>query len=128
MSNKNKGFSIILAVILGIVCIIGIIGYNVAFTFNDTQYTVTVTDKERIVEGSGENTSSKYLVFCDDENGESLVFENTDELLRGKFNSSNIQGKLKEGNTYEITVVGYRVPFLSMYQNIIEVKEIETNE
>lgn len=99
------------------------------FSFNDTEYTVTITDKERITESSKDNdgnykTKSKYLVFADDENGEPIVFENTDCLVRFKFNSSNIQGKLKEGHTYKITVIGYRVPFLSWHQNIIKVEEI----
>jgi len=95
------------------------------FSFNDTNYTVTITDKERIVEHSGDSISSKYLVFADGENGESYVLENTDCFIRGKWNSSNIQGQLKEGNTYTVTVVGYRVPFLSMYQNIIKVEKTD---
>lgn len=101
------------------------IGYQAIFNFNDMEYTITVTDKERIYESNGDNSSSKYLVFGDDKNGKSLVFENTDCLIRGKWNSSNIQGKLKTGNTYQVTVVGYRVPLFSMYQNIIKVEEME---
>ena len=101
------------------------IGYEAIFSFNDTEYTITVTDKERIYEGSGDTSSSKYLVFGDDDNGNSLVFENTDCFIRGKWNSSNIQGQLKEGNTYKVTVVGYRVPFFSMYQNIIKIEEVK---
>lgn len=100
------------------------VGCEVAFSFNDTEYIITVTDKERIYTGDGDESSSKYLVFGDDENGNSLVFENTDCLVRNKWNSSNIQGQLKEGNTYMITVVGYRVPFFSMYQNIIKVEQV----
>lgn len=102
-----------------------IIGSQVVFNFNDTEYTITITDKERIHEGSEDISSSKYLVFGDDENGNSLVFENTDCFIRGKWNSSNLQGKMKEENTYRITVVGYRIPFFSMYQNIIKVEKIE---
>lgn len=94
---------------------------TLATNFNDTEYTITVTDKERVVT----EESSYYLVFGEDENENVLVFENTDTLFRGKFDSSNIQGKLKTGGTYTVTVVGYRIPFLSMYQNIIEVEEID---
>ena len=121
--NKNtKTFfvSIMIAVILVLS-----IGYEAIFSFNDTEYTITVTDKERIYEGSGDTSSSKYFVFGDDDNGNSLVFENTDCFIRGKWNSSNIQGQLKEGNTYKVTVVGYRVPFFSMYQNIIKIEDIK---
>lgn len=89
------------------------------FNFNDTEYLVTITDKERVVSAD----ESKYLVFAEDENGKILVFENTDTILRGKWDSSTVQGALKVGEKYTITVVGYRIPFLSLYQNIIEVKE-----
>ena len=65
------------------------------------------------------------VIFADDQNGNSLVFQNTDNILRGKVNSSNMQGQLKVGNTYEITVIGYRVPLLNMYENIIKMKEIK---
>lgn len=110
-------------VIIAVVALIAVAVFIAAKSFNDTEYVVTVTDKERIVN----DESSKYLVFAEDEYGNSIVFENTDAVLRGKWNSSDIQGQLKEGHTYTVTVVGFRVPFLSMYQNIIEIEE-QTDE
>ena len=104
---------IIIAVIFALA-----LSFSAMTSFNDTEYVVTVTDKERIIK----EDTSKYLVFTEDEQGNVLVFENTDSLLRGKFDSSNMQGQLKEGNKYTITVVGFRVPILSMYQNIIKVE------
>lgn len=124
MRGSRSIHSIIVTVMI-VLIFVSAIGYNIAFSFNDADYTITVTDKERIYTGSGDTSSSKYLVFGDDENGNSLVFENTDCLLRGKWNSSNIQGQLKEGSTYKVTVIGYRVPFLSWYQNIIKIEEIK---
>ena len=114
-------------IIMIVIMLFIIVGFEALFSFNDTDYTVTITDKERVIQGSGDSTTSKYLVYADGENGESLVFENTDCIIRGKWNSSNIQGKLKAGHTYKITVVGYRVPFMSWYQNIIKVSEKENN-
>lgn len=119
---RNKIF---FAIIMIVAILVLLIVNEAVFSFNDTEYTITVTDKERIYEGSGNTASSKYLVFCDDENGNALVFENTDCLIRGKWNSSNIQGQLKEGSTYKITVIGYRIPFFSMYQNIIKMEKIK---
>ena len=123
-SSKVKFIAVLVVVLL--VAVLS----ELIFSFNDTEYTVTITDKDRITESSKDsdgnsNTSSKYLVFADDENGNSIVFENTDCFIRWKFNSSNVQGQLKEGHTYKITVIGYRVPFLSWYQNIIKVEEVE---
>lgn len=79
--------------------------------------TFTVTDKDRIVTGSGEGVSSKYLVFTDIE-----TFENTDSFLRLKFASSDLQGSLKVGETYTAEVYGWRVPVFSTYRNIVEVQ------
>lgn len=108
----------IISIMLGVVI-------SIPFKFNDHEYTVIVTDKERIVKGSGDSTGSKYLVFADDVNGESRVFENTDTLLRLKWNSSNLQGQLKVGHKYKITVVGFRLSFMSMYENIIKVEAVK---
>ena len=124
MRRKKNTKTFFVAIMIAVILVLSI-GYEAIFSFNDTEYKITVTDKERIYEGSGDTSSSKYLVFGDDDNGNSLVFENTDCFIRGKWNSSNIQGQLKEGNTYKVTVVGYRFPFLSMYQNIIKIEETE---
>lgn len=104
---------IVLFIIVGLVT-------TIPFSFNDHKYTIKITDKERI----NKDDESKYLIFGENETEQGLVFENTDSLLRVKFNSSNIYSKLKVGNTYEITVVGYRVPFMSWYENIIDVQEV----
>lgn len=124
MRKKKNTKTFFVAIMIAVILVLSI-GYEAIFSFNDTEYTITVTDKERIYGGSGDTSSSKYLVFGDDDNGNSLVFENTDCFIRGKWNSSNIQGQLKEGNTYKVTVVGYRVSFFSMYQNIIKIEEVK---
>ena len=122
---RKKNTRIFFVAVMIAIMLVSLIAQEAIFNFNDTEYTITVTDKERIYKGSGDTSSSKYLVFGDDANGDSLVFENTDCFIRGKWNSSNIQGQLKVGNTYKITVIGYRVPFLSWYQNIIKIEEVK---
>lgn len=117
MKSTLKKVVIIAAVIVIIICCQSMIN------FNDTTYEVKITDKERIYQKGDEG--SKYLVFGEDKEGNVMVFENTDCIARGKWNSSNLQGELKEGSTYRITVVGYRIEFLSIYQNIIKVDKME---
>ena len=85
----------------------------------------TVTDIyvgfERVVKSDGDGrTTSKWLMIFENE-----VFENTDTLLYGKFDSSDMLRKLKPGKKYKLDVYGFRIPFLSSYRNIIEVKEYE---
>lgn len=82
--------------------------------------TITVSEKTVKRSGYGENTVEKYLIFSTD----GRVYENTDSLIEGKFNSSNVYGMLVPGNTYKIESYGYRLPYYSMYPNIVNVKEI----
>jgi hypothetical protein len=91
--------------------------YLTTYKMSEDTVQFTVTDKERIVTGTGDTLSSKYLVFTEQE-----VYENSDTLLFFKFSSSDLQGQLKAGDTYTAVVAGWRVPFMSMYRNIITVK------
>jgi hypothetical protein len=80
-----------------------------------------VTDKDRQVKSDGDGgVNSKYIVFTDKE-----VFENTDSLLRGKFNSSDVQGKLQRGCTYDFEVYGFRNHFFSVYRNIVDATPVK---
>lgn len=108
-------------ILFGIVLIIIGILISVCTTFNDTTYTVTVTDKERINDAK----SSYYLIFCEDDDGNYYEFKNSDQLFRGKVDSSSYYNKIKIGHRYEFTVVGIRIPLFSKYQNIINMREIE---
>ena len=71
---------------------------------------ITIKDKTAMVKEDG----GYYLVFTEHE-----VFENTDQFIIGKFNSSDIQNQLEFGYTYKVKAMGWRVPFLSWYRNII---------
>jgi hypothetical protein len=85
---------------------------------------VTVTDKLRAIDGAL-FMSHKYMIFTENKKGEILVFEDSDSLLRLKYNSSDFYAKIKIGETYRFTVVGYRIPFLSDSPNIIKIEKME---
>lgn len=82
--------------------------------------TFTVTGKERVTSTDGDQISSYYLIFTDNE-----TFKNVDDPVFLKFNSSDLYGKLQIGETYRAEVRGFRVPFLSEYRNIISAEKIE---
>lgn len=91
--------------------------FGIAYKSSAETITITVSDKERIVTGTGDNLSSKFLVYTTNE-----VFENTDSWLFWKFDSADVQNTLQPGETYTVTVAGWRIQFLSMYRNIVEVE------
>lgn len=106
--------------------VIAVIAIPVISFSNDHAYTVTITDKERVTTQVAEGQiDSKYLIYGEDENGKTYVFEDTDTLFRWKFNSSDVFGALKEGETYELTVIGFRVHIFNWYENIIDFKAVK---
>jgi hypothetical protein len=122
---KKQWMKIYVGFALLLVCIILFIAFEVATLSTRNTYTVEITGKERIVTGSKDGTTSYYVVFTKTDSGEIKVFSNKDELFLGKFDSSNIQAGLEIGNRYVVDVCGFRIPFLSWYENILKYKEAE---
>ena len=118
MKDKIKDFlgaidfqGVFVLVVLIVVIIVNIL----PVCFHNT-YTATVTDKGvKRYDGS-----DKYLIYTD-----IGTFENTDQWLCGKFDSSDIYGRIEVGKTYEFDVVGLRVPFFSWYENIIKIRSVD---
>lgn len=86
-----------------------LIGTSISYT--SVEYsTINVTGKERV----NSEDDSYYLIFTSDG-----VYKNEDSLIHMKFDSSDLYGKLKVGDTYKCKTNWFRVNFLSMYKNII---------
>lgn len=85
--------------------------------FTRDTLTAEVTDTERSCHGSeGECT---WLVLTDE-----TSFENKDAFWHLKFNSTDLQGKMKIGHKYTFDYYGWRIPIFSMYPNLVSVKEV----
>jgi hypothetical protein len=77
---------------------------------------VTITHKERVET----QKHSGYLIFTDQG-----TYSNTDALLHGKFNSSDIYGRIEIGKRYRLTSYGWRIGVTSSYPNIINATLVE---
>lgn len=64
-------------------------------------------------------SSYSYLIYTD-----KTTLKITDSYINWRFDSSDVYGKIEIGKTYKAKLQGYRFPFFSMYQNIIEPVEI----
>jgi hypothetical protein len=100
-------------IVTGVLCVI-------IFTFvNACHYevdqTFTVTGKEAVKS----DKDSKYLVFTD-----VTTYEVEDSVIFWRWDSSDVYGRLAVGKTYRATLQGYRIPFFSLYPNIISPIEI----
>lgn len=112
--HKKIDTGLLIAIVLVAVSVIWAINYGVYKLTYDQVHGVYVNDRERVTTQTEGKIDTKYLIFTENE-----VFENTDSLIALKFNSSDVYNHIKPGYTCNLEVTGVRVPFLSMYRNII---------
>lgn len=109
--DKVIVYGVIFLLFFGSLAIFGYVKSTVQDTVSDT-----VVKTERVQDGD----SSKYIIY-----GRNEVYEDVDTFWFGKFNSSDFYRDIQAGHSYQFTVVGWRVPFLSWYRNIVKYEEIK---
>lgn len=102
-------------ILIGIIVIVIIIAFCKSY-YSEKTYTATVTDKDI----KNYDSSSKFLVFTKTEDGITKVFSMEDTLIKGRWDTADDYAEVQIGETYTFTVIGWRIPFLSEYENIIE--------
>lgn len=109
-SRTFGGVMFLLAAILVVVAAVNIARLSAVETV-----TVTVSEKESVAVNGGH----EYRIYTDKE-----VLVNSDEWLKGKWNSADVYNQIHEKQTYRMKVYGWRIPFLSMFRNILEVTPV----
>jgi hypothetical protein len=103
-------------VLLGVAAIMAVT-YGVRYIYvAATTTTVTDTftrDSERVC-SQDDAQKCKYIAF-----GQNETYENTDEWVFLKYNSSDVNRFLVKGATCTMKVYGKRIKWLSWYRNII---------
>ena len=97
------------------IAILAVILVNTAPHLVRDQLTVKVTKAETRVDAT--TGKSKYMIWAGGQ-----TFENTDDWMELKKNSSKIYGQLEVGQTYTLNVYGFRSTWLSWYKNIRSVE------
>lgn len=117
--NKFKTFFVLI--------LIAVVGMLFIQTFGNLK-TETVSNckverlvQQQIINSNNNNLSTgyRYLIVT---NKETFICESS--LLNGKFNNSDVFWRLKEGETYDFTVVGYGKTFATDYRNVLEAKKV----
>lgn len=117
--NNSLGCGGFIAIIIiFILCMLGSCSIKES---NERTVNVTVTDKGI----KNYDDKSKYLIYCKNENEDIQVYEITDSLFQGKFNSSDIYASIEIGKEYTFIIRGTRIGLTSTYPNIVEVTERE---
>ena len=103
-------------VVLALVLLGGAVG-SVAAASHETTQTCTVESKDRAAGADGKSQMRVYTADCG-------VFEVTDSLLKMRFDAADRYAAMLPGHRYQLTTVGFRVPFLSLFPNVIDAREV----
>lgn len=107
------GFTVIIVFV-----VIGVF-YEISKYNAKQSVTTKVIDKERITTSDQDGKiESYYLIFT-----ESGTFKLEDDLVYGNFRSSDWYGQIRKDSTYTFDVIGYRIGYLSEYQNIVNFRK-----
>jgi len=104
--------------VLGIGLVFCLLSMNTsAFIYLEKYTTITIKDKwQKSSSGEGQ------LYLVSDMNN--TVYSVQDSLTRFQFDASDRYAKLEKGRTYKVLLYGWRIRFLSMYQNIVEIESV----
>ncbi|HFE4967313.1 TPA: hypothetical protein ACF9MC_000344 [Staphylococcus aureus] len=91
--------------------------YTVASYQHKEVHQGTITDKYN----KGQDKEDKFYIVLDNKQ----VIENSDLLFKKKFDSADIQARLKVGDKVEVKTIGYRIHFLNLYPVLYEVKKVD---
>jgi len=85
-------------------------------------YFITDTIETRITDAQMSTVDGRFMIAT-----EERPYVNIDAKYRFKFNSGNVQNdaiRLK-GKPVKIRKYGWRIPFFSMYENVVSIKEVK---
>lgn len=110
--NISTPFIAIASGVIGLGVIGAPVGYVVASYQNEQVRTCTVESKDRTRTEEG----SDHRVYTDCGN-----FKVADAVFKRNFHSSDTYRDIEVGETYSLTTIGFRIPLLSEFPNIVEV-------
>ncbi|HFV7760028.1 TPA: hypothetical protein ACH97N_000799 [Staphylococcus aureus] len=91
--------------------------YTVASYQHKEVHQGTITDKYN----KRQDKEDKFYIVLNNKQ----VIENSDLLFKKKFDSADIQARLKVGDKVEVKTIGYRIHFLNLYPVLYEVKKVD---
>lgn len=117
--REDIGFTLKVFICIGFVIAILIAIPCYKSYYSPKTYTATVTDKNI----KNYSSSSKFLVFTKT-NGETRVFSMEDTIMYGRWNTADDYAEIEVGETYTFKVIGWRIPFISEFENIVDFQKV----
>jgi hypothetical protein len=115
VDDSFEGCLIFVMVVL-LLALFGWFAYEAAISWQVTEVDATVVDT---FVSDGET----FFIIEHDNTGKQEVISNGDNIMHGKFNSNDFYSRVKVGEHYRFQLTSKRIPFLSLFRNILDVEE-----
>jgi hypothetical protein len=112
-SMSSRSSAVMVCIAAALVAALAVLSFQASTTLEEK--TISVVSKERITKISKDSSTIESYVYSPDE---TYVVE--DSFWNGHFTAMTVYATLKEGAECRVTLSGWRVGFLSMFQNIIK--------
>lgn len=109
-SRETAGISLIILLVLVLVGM-----FAVTIRGSERIETITVESSDR----AGTSRSSDARLYLED----GRIYRVRDSISYLHFRSADVWAQVRQPGTYEVRVIGWRVPIFSMFPNVIEVLE-----
>ncbi|WAW11884.1 hypothetical protein [Staphylococcus phage SAP6] len=126
MIQKLKSMDWFNIFIVGILSLFGIITLLLVITL--PIYTIVSYQHKEVHQGTitdkynkRQDDADKFYIVVDNKK----VIENSDLLFKKKFDSADIQARLKVGDKVEVKTIGYRIHILNLYPVLYDVEVVK---
>jgi hypothetical protein len=119
MTNRNdRGEGAVWIGLIIILVTLGMLVLSIVSALHTEEMTCTIQDKDRTTNREGKSDARLYTEDCG-------VLRVGDSLLSWTWSSADTYAGIDEGKTYHIKTRGLRIPFLSMFPNVVEATEVD---
>lgn len=120
MTNKknDRGEAVVWIGAIAILLTIGVLTLSLVSALHTDTMTCTVEDKDRTTNRDGKSDARLYTEDCG-------VLRVGDSLFSWTFSSADTYASIEEGKTYDVKTRGLRIPFFSMFPNVVEATEVD---
>lgn len=110
--RREGAITVVVAIVMFIMVVAAIIMGVIYATERSELTECAVTGKEAV----RSNDSNEYRVYTDN----CGTLKVGDSIFIGRFDSADVYSRIKENQTYDMKLQGFRLPVFSMFPNIIE--------
>lgn len=116
-NSRGNKFYLVFGALVAALIIATVVGAVVSHNVTSEHTACVVTEKDRTTDRDGNSDMRVYTENCG-------TFSVGDNLFKGVWNSADIYSSIQEGETYDFSATGWRIPIISSFPKIHEATKV----